>query len=258
MKKELSPYVKRSNLVLKCAVEGCSNLGFREDGCLGCGEYRCDVHAKFPIQGHEQHPDNSVLLGGTDDGEQCFPCFNFSRAKLAKASGESEASNDFVDTDEKPPNLDDYVLELHNAIKLNEVRNRFWLLYLSRFKEMTERIDELSSSPLEQLLWGEFFIRRLDRYYDFQVELFDNSGGYIVRADFASLLLKIAIFTDGRTYHSSPEALSKDKFHNEELKKLGWTVRRYWTEQVQEQSEVIADEIYQLTCIRLAEIQLSD
>lgn len=135
------------------------------------------------------------------------------------------------------------------------LRRGFSLLLLERFHEMVRTLDALDQSPLEQSLWAAFLASGLDRYFEPQVEVYDDTGDYIVRVDFASTLLKIAVFTDGRKWHTGGEAEARDKLHNERLQKLGWLVKRYWTEAIFERLDATVDELYAETARRVWELQ---
>jgi very-short-patch-repair endonuclease len=143
---------------------------------------------------------------------------------------------------------------VESAIRSSREREQFGLLLLHRFDKLMWQLDQLES-PLERMLWAELFARDLDRYLVPQVNVYDYEGKFIARVDFASTLLRIAVFTDGRTYHSSSEARARDMEQNERLLALGWKLRRYWMEDIIEELTAISDDIYQLVALRIAEMQ---
>lgn len=62
--------------------------------------------------------------------------------------------------------------------------------------------------------------------------------------DFAFPKYKIAIETDGRKWHSSPQARKRDGFKNHILKQLGWMVFRFWEEEILEDVEGCVDKVF--------------
>jgi very-short-patch-repair endonuclease len=229
--------------VVRCAIPGCENYGFREHTCPACGEYHCPAHVREPIQrGRPDDPDGCVLIDPATGAETCFPCGNSPR-RLANCTEEEFAAEFKTKSDALEP-----------AIKKSQLRRGFGLLLLSRFHEMVQILDELEASPLEQRLWAGFIANGLDRYFDPQVEVYDHKGAYIVRVDFASTLLRMAVFTDGNTYHSSPAAVARDAEHNRRLEAEGWLVKRYWTKDITERLDETLDELYSLTAKRIWEM----
>ena len=89
-----------------------------------------------------------------------------------------------------------------------------------------------------------------------QVKVYDYDGKYIVRVDFASTLLRIAIFTDGHEFHDPPAQQQKDQQHNERLRSDGLDCySATGTEEVVRDLNARADEIYDLVCQRIARTQ---
>ncbi|HEV8003905.1 MAG TPA: DUF559 domain-containing protein [Planctomycetaceae bacterium] len=132
----------------------------------------------------------------------------------------------------------------------NDLRKQF---LIDRFGRLIEQLD-LIESFLEQQLWAGLFARGLDRYLDPQVVVFDYTGSRIVRVDFASTLLRIAIFTDGHEFHDKPDQKALDAQHNDRLSSMGWSVKRYWYEQVVPGINACVDEIYNIVCRRIAQM----
>ena len=232
--------------LVRCAVEGCDQLGLREDVCPMCFEYRCPKHASHGIVLGGDHPEGAYLIDPSKpEGEQrqCMACMQGPQ-RLGKATAAEHAQG-----------VTDGLDQLREALGATEGRRQLALVMLARFKEEVELLDTLDASPLERIVWATMIGRKLDRYLRPQVEVHDRQGKYIVRVDFASTLLKVAIFTDGRTYHSKPEDVARDKEHNRRLKEMGWEVRRYWTEEVNDDHSRLIDETYQLTCERLLQLQ---
>jgi very-short-patch-repair endonuclease len=54
---------------------------------------------------------------------------------------------------------------------------------------------------------------------------------------------KIAIFADGDYWHNLPKAIIRDKRHNQELQKQGWTVLRFWEHEINQNLDFCIDEI---------------
>lgn len=239
-----SPYVKRPEHVVVCAVPACERWGLRENACWLCGEYRCPEHAASPIQGYEYNNESIILISDPSDLDRprCFLCGNHP-ARLSRCDA-AEFEKEFQEKTGK----------VEAAIRSNPVRQKFGLLLLHRFETLMEQLDQLES-PLEEMLWAELFARNLDRYLVPQVNVYGYDGHFIARVDFASTLLRIAIFTDGRTYHSSPKDQARDKEHNERLVAMGWVVRRYWTEDIRDNLTSISDEIYHVVSCRIAKMQ---
>ena len=202
----LSPYLLRPEHVVTCAVAGCNRKGLRSDVCYGCREYHCPEHLNSPIVGNEADWENiSTLIDPANtDERRCFPCGNaLARVDRARA-----------DTQE---NIDASLARLKTEMEKSPVRKQFGALLIDRFQKLIEQID-LLESPLENQLWASLYVRGLDRYMEPQVKVYDYDGKYIVRVDFASTLLRIAIFTDGHEFHDPPAQQQKDQQHNERLR----------------------------------------
>jgi len=249
MSNNLFPVFERPDHLVCCAVEGCDQLGLREDVCRMCGEYRCSKHASHGIVLGGDHPDGAYLIDTSKpEGEQrqCMACMQGPQ-RLGTATAAEHAHG-----------VADGLEKLRESLGASEGRRQLALVMLARFKEEVELLDTLEASPLERIVWATMIGRKLDRYIRPQVEVYDRQCKYIVRVDFASTLLKIAIFTDGRTYHSKPQDVARDEEHNRRLKEMGWEVRRYWTEEVNDDHGRLIDETYQLTCQRLRQLQMGE
>ncbi|ABA22110.1 hypothetical protein Ava_2495 [Trichormus variabilis ATCC 29413] len=243
-----TPYVRRPNHIVKCAIPSCNNLGFRHDGCFKCGEYKCPKHLRTPIQGKEFNTEEISLFYNIDSNEGiCAFCGNEPR-KIVSVRAES--------TEGKEIEKEIYgeFVKLQQELSKNSLRKQYSLLLFERIRQNLSYIDSLESSPLEQRLWAELLARGLDDYIKPQIELYDNEGIYIVRADFASTWLKMAIFTDGITYHSSPQAQARDAEHNLRIQEMGWVVKRYVTEDIESKIEAVIEEIYQLVCLKILQM----
>jgi very-short-patch-repair endonuclease len=203
-----------------------------------CGEYHCRTHRAEPLEGGAAD-DDCILVDSGDGRQACAACGN-GPERLVECS---EAEFDVA--------LAKKAADLAPAIKQSALRRGFGLVLLARFHEQVTVLDTLEASPLEQRLWIGFIASGLVRYFDPQVKVYDNKGEYVVRVDFASTLIKMAVFTDGHTYHSSTEARARDADHNRRLEAEGWLVKRYWTEAITERFDETLDEIYSLTAQRI-------
>lgn len=243
-------YRKRPWHTARCAVPGCSRFGFRSDACRSCNEYHCEKHADVEVQGDEMDrgDDYSVLLS-KDGGERCFPCFNSAARHLSDGTDDPEEG-------EEEKTADDVLSSLREQLQGGAHRERFLLLMLDKWSRDLARIDESDASPLERKMWAGMLVRSLDRYFEPQVELYDTSGRYIVRADFASTLLRIALFTDGETYHSKPADVARDQGHNRRLEAMGWKVLRYRTRQVEAGFRQVLTEVYEVTAARCHQLHV--
>lgn len=239
-------YRKRPWHAARCAVPGCSRFGFRSDACRRCNEYHCEQHAEVEVQGDEldQGDDYSVLVHN-NGGERCFPCFNSAARHLSDETDDSEEKG-----------IDDVLLSLREQFQAGAHRERFLLLMLDKWSHDLARIDESDASPLERKMWAGMVVRSLDRYFEPQVEVYDTSGHYIVRADFGSTLLRIAIFTDGETYHSKPADVARDNEQEGRLQKMGWKVLRYRTKQVETDFRQVLTEVYEVTADRCHQLHV--
>lgn len=61
-----------------------------------------------------------------------------------------------------------------------------------------------------------------------QYVILDAAGKKLVIADLAIPNQHVAIFVDGENFHNYPTGLKRDQFVNDELRKLGWKVIRFW------------------------------
>jgi uncharacterized protein (DUF433 family)/very-short-patch-repair endonuclease len=242
-------YVRRPNHIVKCAIPSCNNLGFRQDGCFQCGEYKCSKHLSTPIQGKEFNTEAMAFISINDINERtCFPCDSQPKKVINVSFGSTEAK-------EIEKEIHEEFIKLQQELSKNKLRKKYSLLLFEIVRQNLAYIDSLESSPLEQKLWAEILARGLDDYIKPQIKLYDEEGIYIVRADFASTLLKIAIFTDGsKTYHSSPQAQARDAKHNQRIQEMGWVVKRYGTNDIESKIEEVIEEIYQLVCLKILQI----
>jgi very-short-patch-repair endonuclease len=235
----ITPYLCRPEHVVRCAFPGCNKLGLRHDVCSACREYHCPEHLNMPIQGNEAHPEHSALIDPAHlDQEFCFGCGN-PPARLGRArAGEGQG-------------LDAAIAALKVTIEQSEIRKQFGALLIDRFNRLIEQLD-LIESFLEKQLWAGLFVRGLDRYLEPQVVVHDYAGQRIVRVDFASTLLRIAIFTDGHEFHDPPAQQALDTQHDTQLRAMGWLVKRYWYEEVVPDINACVDDIYDIVCKRIS------
>jgi len=247
---QISPFRRRPEHVVCCAIPECRKLGLRSSVCSSCNEYHCVDHFGHVVVGNEVDRENFSSLRSNDpdghDGARCFPCGN-SPPRLEIANPLTEGL----------PAVESRLESLGREMTKSALRTQFADLMLHRYKKLLDDLDLLKESPLEQRLWAALLVRGLDVYLAPQVELYDYAGRYIVRVDFASTLLRLAIFTDGRTYHSSEEAKTRDDEHNRRLAEVGWMVMRYWTEEVNNDVNSLVDRVYDTVCQRIAEMQRS-
>jgi len=239
MPTNLTPYLCRPEHVVRCAIPGCNKNGLREDVCTSCREYHCPDHLKEPIQGTEAAPEHSAFHNPENDEEVCFPCGN-PPARLSRAS-EVEA-------------LAASLQAIKATMEQSDIRRQFGALLIARFNELIVQLD-LIESFLEKQLWAGLFVRGLDRYLEPQVVVYDYAGERIVSVDFASTLLRVAIFTDGHGFHDRPAQKASDQQHNERLRAMGWLVKRYWYEEVFPDVNACVEEICDIICKRIARMQ---
>lgn len=237
---------KTSDHIVRCASEDCGRLGLRRDACPMCGEYRCPAHASGPIVFGDEHGEAMIFIDPNQpEGRQRF-CVHCSQGPQRLSTATAQ---------EVEQEVKDSAQAISDALCLSDERKQVAMVLIRRFEHLIEELDSMKSSPLERIVWAQLIARDLDRYLEPQVELYDPSGQYIVRADFASTLLKLAVFTDGHTYHDSPDDQRRDASHNQRLAAMGWVVKRYWTEEVKQNHQRLCDEIYGLVCDRLLHLQ---
>ena len=240
-------YRKRPLHVVQCAIPGCGRFGFRTDTCSSCNEYHCEKHVEHVVQGSEMDHEHFGAFV-VQDGEKCFPCSNGAIGHIGDDSARAGDDSKTVEA-----RLEALAKELEGSIH----RESFLSLMIDKWKRDLLLIDESDESPLERKMWAGMLVRSLDHYYSPQVELFDMSGKYIVRADFASTLLRVAVFTDGETYHSKPADVMRDARQDQELTALGWRVLRYRTKRVQDEFREVLTEVYEATAARCHELHVA-
>lgn len=235
----LSPYLLRPEHVVRCAVPHCARHGLRADVCSFCREYHCPEHLQAPIQGAEAAADHSALIDPQhEDQEFCFPCGN-PPVRLGRVrTGQG-------------PGLADSLADLQAQMEQSDIRRQFGALLIDRFGQLIQQLD-LIESYLEKQLWAGLFARGLDRYLVPQVNFHDYHGAFVARVDFASTLLRVAIFTDGHEFHDPPAQQAIDQQQNERLRAMGWLVKRYWYEEVVPDINGCVDDIYDILCRRIA------
>lgn len=101
-----------------------------------------------------------------------------------------------------------------------------------KFKAATEVNDLYDESPLEDLLWDE--LRRLRIHAERQE--FIKIGKRSYSLDFAVYCEtgKLAIETDGDTWHANAEKAVHDNIRDNDLETAGWRLLRFNTQQINE------------------------
>lgn len=102
-----------------------------------------------------------------------------------------------------------------------------------KFQDAFEINDLYDDSPLEDLLWAQF--KRLNLYAERQEFVEVDKRSYSI--DFAIYCAngKIAVETDGDSYHANPAKAAEDNLRNNDLESVGWNVLRFTTDQIREQ-----------------------
>ena len=101
-----------------------------------------------------------------------------------------------------------------------------------KFVAASEINDLFDESPLEDLLWGQF--KSLKLYAERQEFVEIERRSYCL--DFAIYCAKgkLAVETDGDTWHANPEKASQDNVRDNDLTAVGWNVLRFNTSQIRE------------------------
>ena len=227
--------------LVRCAISGCRRLGLRSEVGESCREYRCPEHIHDYVQSDSGHPERVALLDDITSKERCLICSNRDTGIAKVSIPIAETFNAEIDA-------------LKALLNATNERREFGSLLLDRFTRLISQLDKLGSY-LERQLWAGMFARDLDRYFDLQVTVHEYNRKRIVRVDFASTLLRIAIFTDGHKHHDPPGAQAEDARHNAALRNMGWIVKRYWYEEIKDHINERIEEIHEFVCQRIAEMQ---
>jgi len=112
-------------------------------------------------------------------------------------------------------------------------------VFISVVKELTHLAISLRkrSTDAEQLLWSRLRAGRLE---GMKFRRQHPIGSYI--ADFVCLERKLIIELDG-SQHALPEELLKDRQRSEWLKKEGYSVLRFWDNEVMTNTEGVLEAI---------------
>ena len=99
-------------------------------------------------------------------------------------------------------------------------------------KDFETSIETLFREELESrgLIWGS----------DFATE-YPLRNSFILDVAFPDK--KIAVELDGEPFHSSPHARKRDARKNWVLKKMGWTLFRFWGKEIMEDVSSCADKV---------------
>ena len=96
---------------------------------------------------------------------------------------------------------------------------------------------------IELAMLNEFIKRGLRKGVDFSTQ-HPIKNSFIL--DFAFSSKKIAIECDGEVWHSSPEAVKRDRFKDHILRKLGWTVIRFTGTEILEDPSRCVDKVFSI------------
>jgi len=94
-----------------------------------------------------------------------------------------------------------------------------------------------NSTDAEVLLWFHLRDRRLDGH---RFRRQHSVGPFIV--DFACLGSRVAIELDGG-HHADEHASASDATRTRKLEAMGWTVLRYWNDEVLQQTDAVLEDI---------------
>ena len=96
-------------------------------------------------------------------------------------------------------------------------------------RQVVDEFEEAFDSALEAEADRRF--RAAGLAFDRQVEVWDD-GFLIARLDFADEQLRMGIEIDGARYHASRDAQYRDRRRDRELRRLGWEIARFATDDV--------------------------
>lgn len=103
-----------------------------------------------------------------------------------------------------------------------------------KFTTATEINDLYDASPLEDRLWAALKPYNLPLIRQEWVEI--NRNRYALDFAVYCARAKLAIETDGDTWHHSPEQADKDNLRDNDLKADGWQVLRFNTRRIMEET----------------------
>jgi very-short-patch-repair endonuclease len=110
--------------------------------------------------------------------------------------------------------------------------------YAARALRRLGAAEPRSESPLETL--ARLLLRRHGFAVVVQHPVSNESGQVVARADLALPSLKIAIETDGRDVHGTPDAIFRDRRRQNMLVALGWIVLRFtWRDVTADEGRVL-------------------
>ncbi len=95
--------------------------------------------------------------------------------------------------------------------------------------------DLFDDSPLEDRLWAEF--RRLRIVAERQEWVRVHDRDYALDFAVYCALGKLAVETDGDTWHSDPERIPLDNLRDNDLETAGWSLLRFNTKQIHAEME---------------------
>lgn len=106
---------------------------------------------------------------------------------------------------------------------------------LRKFQAAEEINDLYDESPLEDMLWGR--LKRLNILPERQELVEIGKKSYFL--DFAIYCAngKLAVETDGDTWHANPAKAAEDNVRDNDLTGIGWNVLRFNTRQIKEQMD---------------------
>lgn len=108
-----------------------------------------------------------------------------------------------------------------------------------------------TESDLETVLWQLMRAANLPLPVR-QYWVLDESGRRVARADFAFVELRLIVEADGYGSHSKPEDWKRDRWRQNALVRLGWTVYRVTYEDAHRRPEQVVREIGELLRSRVA------
>lgn len=202
--------------------------------------YRIPVSAVERFLKHRWPPQRLAFYQTKAFGEEAYSIRYFSRViSIRRATRRELFPND-------PPGEKDgrfyYRLQLAPLQKLpRPITSARWrrVTFIpttwAKFAGATEINDLYDDSPLEDRLWAA--LKRFDLPIIRQEWVEINNNRYAL--DFAVFCVrsKLAIETDGDTWHHTPELADKDNRRDNDLKTDGWQVMRFSTRHIMEETE---------------------